>query len=60
MSLHGRVACKTIPELEKCVSKLGTVRDENYWRSTPGNAGHAINILLGWAKQHPDAVWEVH
>ncbi len=29
-----------------------------YWCPTPGNAGHALAILLEWAKQHPDAVFE--
>ncbi len=28
-----------------------------YWAPTSGNAGYALNILLGWAKIHPDAVW---
>lgn len=31
----------------------------NYWAPTPGNAGHALSILLTWAKQHPDAHFEV-
>jgi hypothetical protein len=30
-----------------------------YWCDTPGNAGHSLAVLLGWAKEHPDAVFEV-
>jgi hypothetical protein len=30
----------------------------DYWAETPGNAGHALNILLRWAKQFPDATFE--
>lgn len=27
----------------------------DYWASTPGNAGHALDILLRWASEHPEA-----
>lgn len=27
----------------------------DYWCPTPGNAGHALNILLTWAKDNPEA-----
>lgn len=29
----------------------------DYWAPTPGNAGHALNILLQWAKKYPEAVF---
>ncbi len=58
--LHGKVAKDTIPILKAAVQRLGTVRDPDYWEPTPGNAGYACAILLRWAVQHPDAVWEVH
>lgn len=57
--LHGKTAEETIPTLEKAVEELGTERDENYWASTPGNAGYTCSILLAWAKQHPTATWDV-
>lgn len=44
-----------IERLEKAVSILGTERGEDYWASTEGNAGYALSILLGWAKQYPNA-----
>ncbi|MEK7092133.1 MAG: hypothetical protein AAB907_00750 [Patescibacteria group bacterium] len=45
--------------LYEAIKKLGTNRDKNYWASTPGNAGYALVILLDWAKEHPDAIFEV-
>lgn len=57
--LHGKRAGDTLEQLTELVKKLGTRRFENYWAPTPGNAGHALNILLGWAKAHPDATWNV-
>ncbi len=57
--LHGKLARDAIPHLEHAVKQLGTERDAAYWASTPGNAGHALSILLGWARQYPDAVFRV-
>lgn len=49
----------TIEWLSKAVEILGTERDPDYWAATDGNAGYALSILLGWARQHPDAVWRI-
>jgi len=57
--LNGEFACHTIFELGNAVIALGVVRDPDYWACTEGNVGHALNVLLGWARLHPDAVWEV-
>lgn len=57
--LHGKTAKDSITQLEGLVKKLGTCRFKDYWAPTPGNAGHALNILLGWAREYPDGVWEV-
>lgn len=44
--------------LEEGLAK-GYIHDGGpYWRPTAGNAGYALNILLQWALQHPDAIWE--
>lgn len=59
-SLDGRTGEETIPELEVAVQKLGTERSGDYWESTAGNTGHAIAILLAWAKEHPQAKWRVN
>ena len=67
--LTNREADSCIRRLEETSEKLGTNqykrRDdegsyiEDYWAPTPGNAGYALNILLGWAKQHPCATFFV-
>ena len=31
-----------------------------YWAPMPGNAGWVLALLAHWAKNNPDAVWEVH
>lgn len=59
-TLHDRSAADCIPKLEKLVEKLGTRKyEKDYWAPTPGNAGHALSILLKWAKQYPNAVFRV-
>lgn len=56
--LYGKKAKNTIGRLEKAVKELGVDRDDNYWKATPGNAGHILSVLLKWARQHPEAIWE--
>ena len=57
--LDGKTASETIPELNRMVERLGGKRFEDYWAPTPGNAGYALSILLGWARQYPDGTWRV-
>ena len=57
--LQGRKAEDCIERLENAVKALGTDRDPDYWGATPGNAGHALSILLRWARKHPEAVFYV-
>ena len=56
--LYGKKAITTIVRLQQAIDELGTDQFENYWAPTPGNAGHALNILLRWARQHPNAIWQ--
>lgn len=56
--LYGRKARDCVERLEKAVEALGTHRFENYWASTPGNAGYALSILLDWAKENPEAIFD--
>lgn len=56
--LYGKQAKNCIKRLEEAVKKLGTKRSDNYWKVTKGNAGYALNILLHWAKQYPEAVFD--
>jgi hypothetical protein len=58
-AIHGKRAGDFIETLERAVAELGTERDHDYWAATPGNAGHALNIMLAWSKQYPDAIWSV-
>lgn len=58
--LDGKRASETIEALASAVTVLGTEQDEDYWEPTAGNAGYALSILLGWAKQYPDAIWTVN
>ena len=56
--LYGKKAKDCVKRLEKTVKELGTNQYErDYWAPTPGNAGYALNILLQWAKQNPDATF---
>lgn len=57
--LHGKKAKDAIQLLEYLVDHLGTDQDVDYWKPTEGNAGYAVFILLTWAKQHPEAEFEV-
>lgn len=56
--LYGKTGQETIARLEQAVETLGTRRHDDYWTATPGNAGHILSVLLGWARAHPQAVWE--
>ena len=58
-ALDGKRASDVIYALRHGVKVLGTERSEDYWETTPGNAGHALSILLGWAEQHPEARFKV-
>lgn len=61
-SLDGTVAEETIDTLESAVDRLGTEphRDcKNYWCPSIGRAGKALDVLLGWAREHPNATWRV-
>lgn len=57
--LNDKRAGDCIPRLEEIVAKLGTRQYSDYWAPTPGNAGHAMNVVLGWCKQNPDAIVRV-
>ena len=57
--LGGKVASTVAEMLDRGVASLGTIRDEDYWKPTPGNAGYALSILAAWAKEHPTAVFRV-
>ena len=57
--LNGKRAGETIESLQLAVMMLGDDVYEDYWAPTRGNAGHALKVLLGWAIEHPYAIWSV-
>ena len=65
--LNNKKAEDCIEKMKSCIHKLitpdcfgsGKNKDKDYWSPTPGNACHALNILLDWAKQHPRAIFNV-
>lgn len=56
--LYHRQGKECIERLEKAVNALGTERDDDYWASTPGNAGYALSILLSWTRKCPDCFFK--
>jgi|AntRauTorcE11898_2_1112593.scaffolds.fasta_scaffold05935_5 hypothetical protein len=57
--LDGKQASEVTNLLQKAVARLGTDQTDDYWDEDPGNAGHALSVLLDWANQHPEAEFEV-
>lgn len=58
-NLNGLTARETTDRLQSLVLALGVDQDDDYWAATPGNAGHALSVLLGWGLEHPDGIWRV-
>ena len=59
-ALDGQMAKDWVDRLEAAVKVLGTAHSNDYWEATEGNAGHALSILLRWAKEHPEGIWRVN
>ena len=57
--LNDKTGLEVAPKLATAICNLGQTADNNYWKSTPGNAGKALNVLLKWACLHPEAIFEV-
>lgn len=57
-NLDKEIAESTIPGLEVIVKGFGTEKDKDYWALTEGNVGYACSILLSFAKEHPEGIWE--
>lgn len=58
-AIHGKRASDLLPWLQSAVRSLGDARSGDYWDPSPGNAGHALAILVSWAEAHPDGVFRV-
>ena len=55
--LHEKQAVDTVKALAYATFKLGAVREDG--KTTPGNAGYALSILLQWAMDNPTAIFRV-
>lgn len=56
--LYDRPAYECFHKLRSAINILGTYRDDDYWESTPGNAGHVLSVLLKWSNQYPNAIFK--
>jgi len=57
-TIYGKSGAESIPILQSAIAKLGDDVDENYWKSTEGNAKKALYQLLALAQMRPDGIWE--
>lgn len=57
--LQDKLAVDTIPVIQKVIDLLKDDVDDDYWKSTEGNAKRALYGLLSFAKMRPDGIWEV-
>lgn len=59
--IHGLTGKEANEEvLTPALNWLGDIRVfRDYWAPTLGNVAHALRILSKWAKQYPDAMFEV-
>lgn len=55
--IYGKTGKDCQDRLSIALQKLGCVRDTDYWRVTPGNAGCIIALLLDWCKQKPNGIF---
>lgn len=55
--LYGMTGRESIPVLKKAIEQLGNDVNDDYWKSTEGNAKRALQQLLAFAEQKPDGVW---
>lgn len=56
-SLYGKTGAESIPILQNTIDSLGDDVDDDYWKSTEGNAKQALLGLMAFAKMRPDGIW---
>ena len=49
---------ESIPVLQAAINQLSNDVDEDYWKSTEGNAKHPLFGLLSFAQMRPDGIWD--
>jgi len=57
-TIYGMTGAEALPVIEEAASKLGDDVDEDYWKSTEGNAKKALLQLKAFAQMRPDAIFQ--
>jgi len=57
--IDGKTGKEALPYLKHGLAILGQVPDEDYWKSTPGNAGLVLKRLVLWAELNPAGTFEI-
>lgn len=55
--IYGKTGKECIERLKYSLSILGTLKEDDYWTPTSGNAGCIIALLLSWCEQKPDGIF---
>ena len=58
--LNGQKAVDTLTTLLSATLKLGTAASSDPFEPVPGNAGFILMVLLSWALQYPQCIWEIN
>jgi len=56
--IYNKTGKECLPILENAVTQLGTEQSDDYWKATPGNAGHALLELIAFCKMYPDGIFD--
>lgn len=57
-TIYGMTGAESIPVLQAAINQLSDDVDEDYWKSTEGNAKHPLFGLLSFAQMRPDGIWD--
>lgn len=66
--LHGKTAEDTRLILAKAIALLtimpnvsrNSLPPSDHWAATPKNARKILEIMLSWAQEYPEGIWEIH
>jgi hypothetical protein len=56
-TIYGKTGAESVPVLLNAIAQLSDDVDDDYWKSTDGNAKRALTQLLALAQLRPDGVW---
>jgi len=56
--IYGKTGAQSIPMLQRAIDKLGDNVNDDYWKSTEGNAKRALMQLRAMAEMRPDGIWD--